>query len=122
MPAACLAAARVCHIPIFDSNPNANGGDILEGFASFQRQSGDLWGPLLTQYGVQLVVTAHRHRFRYDVPTADRTWGQVVGGGHRDTEPITIVHGKATGDAMEVIVDELNSGTELGRWTFARRV
>jgi len=110
-----------CHIPIFDANPNANGGDVLENWAQFQRQAGNLWGPLLTQYGVQLLITAHRHRFRYDSPTAERTWSQIVGGGHEPNGQITVIHGKASGNTMEVVVDELNGQKELGRWTFQRR-
>jgi hypothetical protein len=110
-----------CHIPIFDADPNANGGDVLENWANFQRQAGNLWGPLLTQHGVQLLVTAHRHRYRCDAPTTDRTWTQIVGGGHRPTEQVTIIHGKASGNTLEVVVDELRSGKELGRWTFPKR-
>ena len=110
-----------CHIPIFDADPEANGGDVLERWAQFQRQAGNLWGPLLTKYGVQLLVAAHRHRFRCDAPTADRTWMQIVGGGHEPNGQITVIHGKASGNTLEVAVDELNSGKELGRWTFPKR-
>ena len=111
-----------CHIPIFSADPNANGGDTLDGYAAFQRQAGNLWGPLLTKYGVQLVVAAHTHRFRCDEPAAGRTWTQIVGGG---PEPIrgqvTVIRGKASGDSLEVVVDELNAEKELGRWTFPKR-
>jgi hypothetical protein len=110
-----------CHIPIFDSNPNANGGDALENWASFQRQAGNLWGPLFTKYGVQLVIAAHCHRFRYDAPTPDRTWTQIVGGGHEPKGQITVMHGKASADTLEVVVDELNTEKELGRWTLPKR-
>jgi predicted MPP superfamily phosphohydrolase len=110
-----------CHIPIFDSNPNANGGDVLEKWASFQRQAGQLWGPLLTKHGVQLVVCAHMHRFRFDAATPDRTWAQVVGGGHGEKSQVTVIHGKINAGKLEVVVDELNSGKELGRWTFEKR-
>ncbi|MDR2761210.1 MAG: metallophosphoesterase [Planctomycetaceae bacterium] len=110
-----------CHIPIFSSNPNANGGDILEGAASFQRQAGNLWGPILTKHRVQLVVCAHLHHFNFDPPTPDRTWTQVIGGGHSDKGQITVIHGQTNSGKLEVIVDELNSGKELGRWTFEKR-
>jgi len=30
---------------------------------------------------VQFVIAAHQHKFRYDAPTADRPWAQIVGGG-----------------------------------------
>ncbi|MDR2441029.1 MAG: metallophosphoesterase [Planctomycetaceae bacterium] len=110
-----------CHIPIFSSNPKANGGNVLEGFASFQRQAGNLWGPILTKHGVQLVVCAHQHRFHFDPATPERTWAQVVGGGHNDKEQVTVIHGHTNSGKLELIVDELRSGNELGRWTFEKR-
>ena len=110
-----------CHIPIFDSRPNANGGDLPTGFASFQRQSGDLWGPLLTKYGVQAVIAAHTHRHRFDVPTEERTWAQIVGGGTDLNRDVTVIHGKAEGDKLEIVVDSVSTNEELGRWTFAQR-
>ena len=111
-----------CHMPLFDSYPRASGGDLAETSSPvFQRQAGNLWGPLLTEYGVQLLVVGHRHKFRYDAPTTERTWTQIVGGGHEPKGQVTIIHGKASGDTLEVIVDELNNGEELGRWTFPKR-
>ena len=116
-----LIVVAFCHIPIFDANPNANGGDVLENWAAFQRQAGSLWGPLLTKHGVQLVIAAHCHRFRCDRPTADRTWTQILGGGHADNNQVTIIQGKAAGDTLEVVVDDLNGQRELGRWSFPKR-
>lgn len=40
-----------------------------------------MWMPLLEEAGCQLIITAHQHRYRYDAPTADRPWAQIVGGG-----------------------------------------
>jgi hypothetical protein len=115
-------AVAFCHIPVFDARPNANGGDLPEGFADFQRQCGDLWGPLLTKYGVQAVITAHTHRFRYDAPAAGRTWAQITGGGnHLERSDITVIHGKAEGGKLEITADSVNKGTVLGKWTFAAR-
>jgi len=110
-----------CHIPLFDPRPNANGGDLPTGYASFQRQAGELWGPLLTQYGVQAVIAAHTHRFRCDEPTADRTWAQIIGGGSSLERDVTVIHGKAEGDKLEIVVDSVSTNEELGRWTFAPR-
>lgn len=110
-----------CHIPIFDSNPNANGGDVLERWAQFQRQASNLWGPILSEVGAQVVVAAHTHRFRHDPASGDRKWAQIVGGGHQENGPITVIHGKADGEKLELAVDEINSGKELGRWTFPKR-
>jgi len=112
-----------CHIPLFDSRPNANGGDLPTGYASFQRQAGDLWGPLLTQYGVQAVIAAHTHRVRYDQPTEDRTWAQIIGGtSSLDRGDVTVIHGKAEGGKLEIVVEVVNrNNKEWGHWTFAPR-
>jgi hypothetical protein len=110
-----------CHIPLASANPDANGGDSAEGFASFQRQAANLWGPLLTKYKVQVLIAAHQHRFNYDPANPERTWAQIIGGGPGPKGEITVIHGKAEGDSMEIIVDELNTGTELGRWIFPKR-
>ncbi|GHV27674.1 hypothetical protein FACS1894176_09790 [Bacteroidia bacterium] len=110
-----------CHIPLYSANPDANGGDSLEGYASFQRQAADLWGPLLTKYGVQCVITAHQHRFKYDPATPQRTWAQIRGGGPDLNREVTVIHGKTEGKFLEIVVDELHTGTELGRWKFPKR-
>jgi len=113
--------AAFCHIPLFDSRPEVNSGDLPTGFAAYQRQSGNLWGPLLTKYGVQAVICAHTHRFRYDAPTEDRTWAQIVGGGSNLERDVTVIYGKADGDKMEIVVDSVSTHEELGRWTFPPR-
>jgi len=110
-----------CHIPLFDSRPNANSGDLPTGYASFQRQSGNLWGPLFVKHGVQAVISAHTHRFRYDPPTEDRTWAQIVGAGHNLEQIVTVIHGKAEGDKLEIVAEAVNRNEELGRWTFVPR-
>lgn len=113
-------AVAFCHIPIFDSRPDANGGDVLERWAQFQRQAGNLWGPILSENGIQLLIAAHMHAFRFDPATPDRKWAQLVGGGHT-RKPITVIHGKADAEKLEVVADELAEGGELGRWTFPKR-
>jgi hypothetical protein len=110
-----------CHIPLYTSNPNANGGDSTEGFAYFQRQAANLWGPLLTKYKVQALITAHQHHFNYYPASPERTWAQITGGGHMPKDGITVIHGKAEDNYMEISVDELITGTELGHWTFPKR-
>ncbi|MDR0511137.1 MAG: metallophosphoesterase [Rikenellaceae bacterium] len=114
-------AVAFCHIPLHWNDPNGNGGDLTTGYASFQRQAANLWGPLLTRHGVQALIAAHNHKFRYDPATSDRSWAQIIGGGYGQTDELTAIHGRAVGDAMEIAVDELNTGTELGRWRFPKR-
>lgn len=82
----------ICHIPLYDSNPKANPGDVpvsapeaskyTEDFAVWQRTCANLWGPQLTKAKCQLMITAHQHSFRYDEATVDRSWAQIVGGGN----------------------------------------
>ncbi|MDR0869435.1 MAG: metallophosphoesterase, partial [Planctomycetaceae bacterium] len=110
-----------CHIPIYNPDPKANGGDVLEKWASFQRNCGKLWGPVFTKYGVQLVISAHIHQHKYYAPTEDRPWTHLTGGGHEPKGQVTVIHGKAQGDTLELVVDELNQKKELGRWKFAAR-
>ena len=114
-------AVAFCHIPLFDSRPEANGGVLPTGFAAFSRQSGNLWGPLLAKYGVQAVICGHTHRVRYDAPLGDRTWAQIIGGGSNLERDVTVIHGKAEGDTLEIVVDSVSTNEELGRWTFGPR-
>jgi len=93
-----------CHIPIFCSNPKKNPGDLTKeeevagnyaGYAQWQRTCGKLWGPLLEAAGCQVVIAAHSHTYRYDAPTKERLWAQIVGGGPEmtETEFPTVIQG-----------------------------
>jgi UDP-2,3-diacylglucosamine pyrophosphatase LpxH len=108
-----------CHIPLFSANPKANGGDVAEGYADYQRQALELWGPLLNKYNVQAVIAAHTHKFEYDAADRDRKWAQILGGG--PSKHVTIIHGHVEKDALEIIVNEVITNTELGRFTFKKR-
>ncbi|GHT17982.1 hypothetical protein FACS1894189_4970 [Planctomycetales bacterium] len=79
------------------------------------------WGELLNKYQVQLAVSGHTHRFAYFPAEPGRSWAQVVGGGNGPKSQVTVIHGKAEGDSLEVVVDELNKNEELGRWTYPKR-
>ena len=75
-----------CHIPLFAAKdhpdyPHDGVKVDPEDYAYWSRECHDLWVPILEKAGVQLVVCGHKHRFRFDAPTADRPWAQVVGGG-----------------------------------------
>ena len=93
------------HIPLFDSNPNANPGTILEDYAAWQKECAELWGPTLAKNGVQLVMAGHTHRYRFDPATSDRPWAQIVGGG-RGAAPRfqTLIEGKVEGGELVVRV------------------
>ena len=113
------------HIPLFDPNPNANPGTILEDYAHWQKQAAEEWGPILNANGVQLVVAGHMHRFRYDPPTEDRKWAQVVGGGpHLDRGPErfpTVIEGKVENGRLVVRVHNLKDKRIAGEYSYERR-
>ncbi|HPW75866.1 MAG TPA: FN3 domain-containing metallophosphoesterase family protein [Kiritimatiellia bacterium] len=113
-----------CHIPLFDDSPKANPGDRLDGWASWQRHCHDLWSPLFERYGLQLVITAHTHRFRFDAPTAKRSWAHMVGGAGCDVPPkgqLTVLEGRVIGDRLKLTAHNLTDGSTLGEHTFAPR-
>lgn len=107
-----------CHIPLWGL-PDDNPGDILEGYAGYCRQAQQLWHPLLEEAGAQLLITGHKHRTRYDAPTAERSYAQIVGGGPTP-EQATIIRGRADKTQLEVSVHNLE-GTELGNWKLQPR-
>ena len=130
-PAVKTAKFKVafCHIPLFDPRPDANPGDVApadrdprykKDYAAWQRTCANLWGPSFRKAGVQLVIAAHQHRFRYDAPTADRPWAQIVGGGpvregHPETFP-TVIEGKVEGGKLVVAVHDVLNGKVVGRY------
>lgn len=92
-----------CHIPLFDINPRMNPGDVAPkgaepgaigddwdydadrydfDYTAWQRTCNKLWAPHLEEHGCQLIISAHTHKYRYDSPTKDRPWAQIVGGGN----------------------------------------
>lgn len=107
-----------CHIPL-NGLPGENGGDTLEGYGSFNQHAQTLWHPLLSEAGVETVISGHTHQHRYDQPTADRPYGQLVGGGPQ-LERATRIRGTADEERLEIATTDLE-GRELGRWEFAAR-
>lgn len=124
-----------CHIPLFDSNPRANPGDVApddtdfkrydHDFAIWQRTCANLWSPYFEMAGVQLVIAAHQHEFRFDAPTVGRNWAQIVGGGPElgirtkrladgtrktvtdDSKFPTVIEGRVEAGKLRVIVHDL---------------
>ena len=126
-PAVKTAKFKVafCHIPLFDARAWANPGDVAPAdtapqythqFAIWQRTCANLWGPSFRKAGVQLVITAHQHVFRYDAPAADRPWAQIVGGGP-NLDPAdpksfpTVIEGKVVDGRLVVRVFDTLRGT-----------
>ena len=124
-----------CHIPLFDSDPTANPGDVAPAdkdprykhdFAIWQRTCAQLWGPILDKAGCQLVITAHQHVYRYDAPAGDRHWAQIVGGGP-DMDPAkdgrfpTVIEGEVKDRKLEITVHNILTGKVQDSFTFAPR-
>ena len=134
-----------CHIPLFDANPKANPGDVAPAdtapqythdFAIWQRTCANLWSPYFKKAGVQLVIAAHQHQFRYDAPTADRPWAQIVGGGPElgcrtkwlkdglvEKTPApekfpTVIEGRVEGGKLVVEVHNALNGKIAGKYDF----
>lgn len=85
-----------CHIPLYDSRPDQNPGDIqpddydpryTTDYAHWQRSCFKLWGPLLDEAGCQLVISGHQHTFRYEPSNGEHGWAQLIGGGPVLTGP-----------------------------------
>ena len=113
-----------CHIPLFNSNPNASRGDSLNGAAAWHKPCADMWSPLFKQYSVQAVITAHNHRFRYDAPTEDRPWAHIVGGG-RTLNPkhdtATVINGTVEDGKMILRVYKMVNGKFFQEYKFNPR-
>ncbi len=110
-----------CHIPLVDPNPKANPGNLLEKFADYQWSCAQMWGPLFSKFGVQLLIAAHQHAFSYAEPTSERPWAQIVGGGP-EMKRATSIYLEATQDEMKLTCEKLEDQSALGSWTFKPRV
>ncbi len=132
-----------CHIPLFDDDPLHNPGDVYPNdtdprytltWAEWQRPCARMWTPLLEKAGCQLIITGHQHRYRYDAPTKDRPWGQIVGGGpemgyegkgekrHPDAGKFpTVVEGKVENGKLRITTYNLMSGQVLDNLMFNKR-
>lgn len=126
-----------CHIPLFaaEDHPDYPHDGVKidpEDYAYWSRECHDLWAPILEKAGVQLVIAAHKHRYRYDAPTAGRGWAQIVGGGpelgvgHGGKPDAgrfpTVIEGKVEGGKLVVTVHDAFNGKVAGRHEFAPSV
>ena len=121
-----------CHIPLFDSDPKANPGDLAPAdkdpryspdFAIWQRTCAELWTPLLEKAHCQLIITAHQHEYRRDDPAPGRSWTQLVGGGPRLEEKHfpTVIEGKVEGGRLNVTVHNILTGQVEDQVSFVPR-
>ena len=124
-----------CHIPLFDSDPTANPGDVAPAdkdprystdYALWQRTCANLWTPLLEKAGCQLIVCAHQHKYRFDAPTEDRPWAQMVGGGCEESNPDaedfpTVIEGITKDGSLTVRAYNVLNGELIDERTFKPR-
>lgn len=124
----------LCHIPLYEPDTKANPGDLAPAdkhpdyngdFAEWQRTCATLWTPALQRAGCQLIITAHQHRYRFDAPTADRTWAQIVGGGttmkgNGNSFP-TVIDGRIEDGQLAVRIFNVRDGELVDTHTFAPR-
>ena len=122
-----------CHIPLFDPRENVNPGDLFpadiapnyEGdFAEWQRTSANLWGPLLSEAGCHMLITAHQHRYRLDMPNEKHEWYQIVGGGPhmagKDAVHFaTVIEGEVKNGKLVISVHNLVRGRVCDKITFS---
>ena len=126
-----------CQIPLFaaEDHPDYPHDGVKidpEDYANWSRECHDLWAPILEKAGVQLVIAAHKHLYRYDAPTAGRGWAQIVGGGpelgvgHGGKPDAgrfpTVIEGKVEGGKLVVTVHDAFNGKVAGRHEFAPSV
>ena len=129
-----------CHIPLFDSNPKHNPGDIAPDdkdpqfstdFAMWQRTCARQWLPLLEKANCQLIITAHQHRYRCDAPSAEHAWAQIVGGGPEMGEKSkdkqqsrdfpTVIEGEVRDGKLHVTIHNLLTGQVQATFAYAPR-
>ncbi|MBQ8047003.1 MAG: metallophosphoesterase [Prevotella sp.] len=128
-----------CHIPLFDPDPKRNPGDVAPDdkdpqydtdFAMWQRTCARMWCPLLEKAGCQLIITAHQHHYRYDAPTAERPWAQIVGGGPEHAADTsnnspeqfpTVIEGLVEEGHLKVTIHNLRTGKIQAVHTFEPR-
>ena len=123
-----------CHIPLFDPDPKANPGDLHPAdkdpnyspdFASWQRTCAQLWGPLLEEAGCQVIIVAHQHAYRYDAPTEERKWAQIVGGGpdmqKNGRSYPTVIEGTISDNQLKITVHNIRDEKIQEVLTFAPR-
>lgn len=109
------------HIPLIELWPGANPGTTLEDYAVWQKECADMWGPILTANGVQLVLAGHIHRYRYDAATPTRSWAEITGGGRGTKTFQTLVECKVEGGELLVRVHNTDTGAIAGEHRFAPR-
>lgn len=122
-----------CHIPLYDSRPDQNPGDVQPNdtdpryrtdYAHWQRTCLNLWGPLLEKAGCQLVITGHQHVFRFEPACFNHGWDEIIGGGPHmkgekaETEFPTLIDVKSSGEQLKVKVFNMVNGKKIAEYKY----
>ena len=109
-----------CHIPLYaapDHPDYPHDGVKIDphDYAYWSRECHDLWSPILVKNGVQLVICAHKHKYRFDPATADRPWAQIVGGGCELPKDVperfpTVIEGMVEDGKLKITIHNLKTG------------
>lgn len=125
----------LCHIPLYDPRPEVNPGDLYPAdvddehkgnFAEWQRTCSKLWGSLLEKAGCQLLIAAHQHAYRLDLPNEAHKWTQIVGGGpnmsgeNKGHYP-TVIEGEVKEGKLVVTIHNIYTGQVQETVSFKRR-
>lgn len=111
-----------CHIPIFSADPEANPGDILERWASWQRPCSKFWSPVLKKHDVKTVITGHMHRLMpADLPDENRPWTQIHGGGPDLKSNAAYLHGQIKNGKLEINQEMAFDGSRVAQWIIEPR-
>ena len=117
-----------CHIPLFDPDPKANPGDVLEDWADWRKDCAELWGPIFERNRVKVVIAGHQHCYRCDKPAAGRSWTQICGGGPGDGSVSkghrrfpTVIGGEVRDGKLVISVCNALDGTVVATHAFAGR-
>ena len=110
-----------CHIPLYaapDHPDYPHDGVKIDphDYAYWSRECHDLWSPILVKNGVQLVICAHKHKYRFDPATAERPWAQIVGGGCELPKDVperfpTVIEGMVEDGKLKIVVHNIKTGS-----------
>ena len=107
----------ICHIPLFAApeSPDYKHDGVKihpSDYAWWSRECNELWAPILNKNKVTLAICAHTHMYRYDEPTADRPWAQLVGGGPETGKfgGPTVIEGTVEKGRLKITVHKVEIG------------